>query len=803
MNNKTSLIGYFNCTLFIFLFAFTLNAQSDNWKKNLKTADDLFGEAQYASAAEYYMAAWKQKPKKLEIVYKAGEAFYIIKDYAKAADAFKNVKDEYGDYPLIGLKYARALKQSGDYDAASRELVYFLNNYKGADKDIISELVQNEIRGCELGIKMNAFPDEDVEIQHLSSNINTPETEFAPFAFNDETLYYSSTMAARAEIYRTLKVNGEWSRPERPSGFPDIENDHFCNGNLAPDKKRFYFTICKSKESWGGLTTECDLFVIKKQNDKWGNPERLRDYVNIEGSTSTHPYVVHQNNTELLYFASNREGGKGGMDIWYMTRDLRSDDIDFTFPINCGSTINTKGDEISPFYDQEAGSLYFSSNGLVTIGGYDIFQANGNKSSWEKPENVGTPLNSSADDFFFVRTPSRQGGFFSSNRMFGAEKIATTDEDIFSFTDGDSAPKISVKGNVVDKKNDENLNGVMVSLSQYMEGGRKQFMANKRFDDGNYFFEVLPGAEYELEAQKEGFLPKTYVFSTREDGMRTAGKTIKMERVWEGQDEMSSNISPPEQTSVTNSEKPRTNISPKRTEATMSKTESSSPKVTIIENSSAEMAMDEKVETSIVNTPEAETYDNTRTTNVESGNRIVETTSTIERPNTSTPSTTDTYVQTNTGTTTYNQSATALSSNNSGGSAKVKLRDGYDPNKKVSINTSGVKTERTKYVSGEGTPVTTNGLTTSAPRHTGTYYKVQLIAVTRHDPSASRYNAVRGMGRMDTELIEAKGVTRVLLADYFSYDDAKKTLNKVRQKQAFARAFLVKYKDGERVGRVN
>ena len=131
------------------------------------------------------------------------------------------------------------------------------------------------------------------------------------------------------------------------------------------------------------------------------------------------------------------------------------------------------------------------------------------------------------------------------------------------------------------------------------------------------------------------------------------------------------------------------------------------------------------------------------------------------------------------------------------------MRDGYDPNKKVSINTSGVKTERTKYVSGEGTPVTTNGLTTSAPRHTGTYYKVQLIAVTRHDPSASRYNAVRGMGRMDTELIEAKGVTRVLLADYFSYDDAKKTLNKVRQKQAFARAFLVKYKDGERVGRVN
>ena len=812
MNNKKSLISYFNCTLFLFLFAFTLNAQSDSWKKNLKTADDLFGEAQYASAAEYYMAAWKQKPKKLELVYKAGEAFYIIKDYKKAAAAFKNVKEDYSNYPLIGLKYARVLKQSGDYDAASRELVYFLNNYKGADKDIISELVQNEIRGSELGIKMSAFPDEDVEIQHLGSNINTPETEFAPFAYNDETLYYSSTMAARAEIYRSLKVNGEWSKPEKPGGFPDIENDHFCNGNLSPDNKRFYFTICKSKESWGGLTTECDLFVIKRENEKWGNPERLRDYVNAEGSTSTHPYVVHQNNTELLYFASNREGGKGGMDIWYMTRDLRSDDIDFTFPINCGSTINTKGDEISPFYDQAEASLYFSSNGLVTIGGYDIFQANGNKSEWEKPENIGTPLNSSADDFFFVRTPSRQGGFFASNRMFGAEKLSTTDEDIFSFTDGDSSPKVSVKGNVVDGKSNESLNGVMVSLSQYMDGGRKQFMANKRFDDGNYFFEVLPGAEYELEAQKEGFLPKTYVFSTREDGMRTAGKTIKMERVWDGAEEMSSAMKPTSQTSTPEPEKPRTNISPKRNEETVTNTNSSSPKVTIIENSSAETTMKEEVETAVVNTmkekvetpvvstPEVKTYENTSTTNTASTpttRTSTETSSPSSSPNT------DTYANTNTNSTRTNYQPSTSRPSSSNGSTKVKLREGYNPNNKVSINTSGVTTERTTYVSGEGTLVTTAGVTSSAPRHTGTYYKVQLIAVTRHDPSSARYNSVRGMGRMDTELIEAKNVTRVLLADYFSYGDAKEALTKVREKKAFTRAFLVKYKDGERVGRVN
>lgn len=709
-----------------------------SWKKHQKTADELFKKAQYADAAEHYKEAWKQKPKNKSLIYKAGECYYIIKDYKNAAEAFENVKEEYKDYPLVGLKYGRALKQSGDYDAAGRELVYFLNNYSGADKDIISEIVQNEIRGSELGIKLSVNPDPNIEVQHLSSNINTPETEFAPYAFNDETIYYSSTMAARAEIYRTIKTNGKWGKPERPNGFPVIEGDHFCNGNLSPDNKRFYFTICESKESWGGLTTECELHVIKNNNGKWGTPERLRDYVNMEGTTSTHPYVVHEDNTEVLYFSSNREGGKGGMDIWYMTRDLRSDDIDFTFPINCGGDINSKGDEITPFYDKEEGSLYFSSNGAVTIGGFDVFKAIGNRSQWESPENAGTPINSSADDFFFVRTPSRKGGFFSSNRMFGAEKISTTDEDLFSFTDSDSAPKITVEGEVTDAKNGDMLTGVMVSLSQYLEGGRKQFIANKRFADGKYYFEVLPGAEYEIEAQQEGYLPKTYVFSTREENMRKAGKTLQMERVWEEEEMTEANTStpPPVTTRPTPSQQESTAM-PVKTEETRvnvsPSTGTSTPTVSETKPAPSRPMAEEKTEMTTTTSPAPE----------------------VRREPATRPT-------------------TPVTSNNS----------------------------TANYPSEEAAPYTIDGITSSAPRHEGTYYKIQLIAVTRHDPSSSRYNSVRGMARMDTELIEAKNITRVLLADYFSYNDASRALGKVREKRGFERAYIVKYRDGARVGRV-
>jgi hypothetical protein len=208
--------------------------------------------------------------------------------------------------------------------------------------------VQNELRGCELAAQFAVKGDNpDIFVEHLSSNINTPETEFAPFPFGDEALYFSSTMAKRAEIYRSIKSGSDWSKSTPVENFPVIENDHFCNGSLTPDANRFYFTICKSVESWGGLTTQCQIYVTRRVGKSWTPPEKLPDYVNEAGVTTTHPFVVHDGNTEVLYFSTNRNGGLGGMDIWYTTREINSTANDFTLPINAGSRVNTIGDDIS------------------------------------------------------------------------------------------------------------------------------------------------------------------------------------------------------------------------------------------------------------------------------------------------------------------------------------------------------------------------------------------------------------------------------------------------------------------------
>jgi len=667
-----------------------------NWKKHIKLAEELYAQANYLEAGEHYRAAWKQKTKDTELIYKAGECFNIIRDYKNAADAYQHLKDDNEKHPLVGLKYARSLKQSGDYEAASTQLSYFNNQYQGNDKRVVSRIVQTELKGAALGLDLvNSTGEEVAKVEHLGPNINTPETEFAPFPFNDKTLYFSSTVAKRAEIYRSQKVNGSWKKAKVPKSFPVIEKDHYCNGTLTPDQKRFYFTICKSIESWGGLTTQCEIYVTRRIGKNWSAPQRLRDYINVEGVTTTHPYVVHQGNTEILYFASNREGGKGGMDIWFTTRDINSNDLDFTMPVNAGNYINTIGDEITPYYDSAEEALYFASNGLISLGGYDIFKAVGNQFKWEKPQNLGKPFNSSADDFFFIKTPSKSGGFFVSNRLYGMEKITTTDEDIFSFT-YNTQRQLFAKGGVYSKIEGERLRGVTAAIYELLDGGRKKLIANKNFDAGQYYFDLKPARQFVIEAQKEGYLPGTYEFDTYDyTKKKEYGAPIYLE----------------------NYQKPRSQIPNPVT----------------------------KVEEAL-SLPNSNSRDPS-----------------LPHPLNTSPG-------------------------SSGKDSALRMSVGELSDK--AYTTRG-KSRHDNYE-----------IITSSPRHSGTYYKIQLIAVVRYNPNHSRYKPVKNRGRLDTEFIVKKKLTRVLLAEYDSLAEAKKNLAEVQKFKNFERAFIVKYEDGERIGRV-
>lgn len=678
------------------LFGFsTLTAQDElNWRKHKKLADKLFEATQYVDAAAHYEEAWQQQPKELALIYKAGEAYSLIKDFKKTIHTLQHVKTENKRFPLVGLKYARALKQDGQYELAKAEFIYFINAYQGDDKALISNIVAIEIKGCEKGLTLaKNKTSADIQVNHLSENINSPSIEFAPIPYSDDLLYYSSTMkGSQAYLFRSQRKNGTWKKSVLADGLPAFSNKHFANGSFAPNAKRFYFTLCDDGD---GLNSKCEIYVLKREQSKWSAPIRLHDYINIaDANTTTQPWVVHQNGQEILYFASDRTGGFGEMDIWYSTRSIESDDIDFTYPINAGEKINTIGDEITPFYDLATETLYFSSNGKVTLGGWDVFQAKGALNEWKSVENIGTPINSSADEFYYVLKPSGKGGFLASNRLYGAEKISTQHEDIFEFGAIQKSAALYALGQVLDYETMLPISDVRISLFE-MTGSRAKLLSSKKIAQSNYRFQILPGKKLRLVAEKKGYLKNVFDFDSY-----NANGTIDYTHIF--------------------------SLSKKVTQRSI--VEDKPPKIR----------------------PAAPNYN--------------EATASIHE--------------------------SAISTN-----SKTTIKNNVSARKKQPV----AKASATVRIGPRKTPTVVKESTIASM--TGTYYKVQVVAVNYHDINHPRYNQIKNIGTIVTERVPKIGVTRVLIAGLANKKAAEKIKAQAIQ-YGFADAFVVKYKDGQRIGRV-
>jgi hypothetical protein len=667
--------------------SYTTDAQS--WRKLKKEAEIAFAEGDLQKAAEKYGEAYRKKRKKENLTYEAGEIYYALRDYRQAVEAYRPIKDKNDEFPLIGLKFARCLKQDGQYARAEEEFQQFMDNYTGDGKAILEDIIRLEISGCKLGMDAPAQADRDIEIIHPGENINSDEQDFAAFPVSDDELYYSSSVGERARIYFSKRQNNLWEKGDNPRNFPVIQSGHFANGAMAPDGSRFYFTVCSNtSEPWNAIKTRCEIFVTRRVGAVWSQPDRLPDYINMEGVTATHPYVVHQRGQEILYFSSNREGGRGGMDLWYVARDLGVDDNDFTFPVNLGPVVNTLGDEITPFYNIEDQSLYFSSNGHVSIGGFDVFKAIGDETSWSQPDNMGMPINSSADDYYYILNPSRIGGFLSSNRVFAGQKNATTHEDIFEFAVG--GRRVLVKGNVYDRAGGESIPQFRVTLYQTFEDGRESELVSREYDDGNYSIEILPGGSFRVEVSASGYKTGTYRFAANDPNNFTYGQPLFLESEGVG-----------------------------------------------------------KVEIPVPDPPSPVVEDPSPTN---------------DRPYPDKP-----YI---------------------------------DPDRKNNTIIAPSPTPdkpAAPYTARSRDPRDNSEYQTAAPRLNGTYYKVQLAAVGTF--RADRFSNVESLGRIDTELIISRNLTRVLIADFFTIEQAERVVQQAKE-QGYSSAYVVEYIDGERYGKV-
>ncbi len=484
-----------------FLLTLTTSFAQKDWQALKKEAEAADKKGNWGEAGNLYMDAYKQKEKN-ELVEKAADCFRKGREYSGLAGALELLKGSSRD-KKAGYEYANALKQSGKYTDAIREFQLFINNYRGGkDYDAEEKRVNTQIQGCNLAIKLQKEGLKSPAPERIAKLCST-DNEATPRLVNGKELYFTSTMdGGKSKIFRSDKSSGGWLKPVFAFQFKGFE-ENVGNVTVCTESNRMYFTQFTTDKS-GKKTSQ--IYGCEQKNGEWTAPVKLPEFINAKDAITTQPFALVVEGKEQLFFVSDRKGGQGGMDIWVASRNIQSDGFSFTLPVNLGPGVNTASDEMTPF--RSGNELYFASNGLMSLGGFDIFKATKKGEEWGFSENLSLPINSTSDEFYFSKE-SDGTYFFTSNRLVKGQKAWYKDDDIF--TNGTSSASEStpivmsqLTGTIIDiAKGSGNLANTMVTLIDVTHGEKE--VASKMSKDGSFNFEVAPQLEYRVEARKDGY----------------------------------------------------------------------------------------------------------------------------------------------------------------------------------------------------------------------------------------------------------------------------------------------------------
>lgn len=221
------------------------------------------------------------------------------------------------------------------------------------------------------------------------------------------------------------KTSGLFNKGQRMP-YPFNKNGSEGGATMSIDNKHVFFTSCKDE---GGPTINCDIYTADNINGEWTEAKKVEG-INDPIYWDSQPSIASDGKT--LYFASDRKGGRGGVDLYVTVKDLATGL--WSKPENLGSIINTNADEKSAFIHSDFQTLYFSSDGHPGVGGFDIFfSKKGEDGKWSEPKNIGIPINTNRDDLgFFVSTDGHLG-YFASNEPSRSNGKSVGKYDIFSF----------------------------------------------------------------------------------------------------------------------------------------------------------------------------------------------------------------------------------------------------------------------------------------------------------------------------------------------------------------------------------
>ena len=408
--------------------------------------------------------------------------------------------------------YALKKKDANFIDASFLLGIAYRKNYE-FDKSIaiFNDIIINkeykdyksiDIIERELAFSKNAkifYKSSDLLIvKSLDSLVNTEYSEHSPsYLENSNRLVF------------TTKKTGKLNYKKGSDGQP-IEKTYVANWNNSNiDSVRPFFPNSKLKNDnancWISSTEDYmliykqeNIYIIKKQDDKWTDPKAFKEI----NSAYTESDVCMNEEQNIVIFSSDRPGGYGKLDLYMSIKDEKGR---WTKPVNLGKNINTSNNENGPFLHNNK-TLYFSSEGHNSMGGYDVFSSElvDNK-DFSKTKNLGSPINSIGDDIFYFTTKNRHLAFFTSDRI-GSK--GTYDIYMIDYTDS-SLVYLNIKGNAI-KENNKNDD---IFVETFKISNKLKEANTTTNQEGDYTVNVHRGSNYFLTVKSDGYFFESLSFS--------------------------------------------------------------------------------------------------------------------------------------------------------------------------------------------------------------------------------------------------------------------------------------------------
>lgn len=454
-------------TIILLLITYSVFSQ-----KLLKKADKAFDELEYYNAIKHYSVYLADNENDVARANLA-ECYLNTNQYRMAEEQYSQLGDIFNTSPVLQLNYSRVLQLNGKIDEAKNQIELYLKNNSG---DTDGQLL---LKSCNM---MNEFRKSENKYTVIKKDFSNGNSNFSPVYYQDNIMYTTDqggkldkwTGRSYSNIYIYNPMTGKSNAVEGNL------NGKYHNGVVSfIDENTMIFTRNSEKKNkdndYNLLLAEAKLI-----DSKW-EFSQFFPYNNESEYNVAYPSVDASGKT--LIFASDKQGGKGGWDLYKCTREGNS----WSTPVNL-SNINTRGNEMFP--NISGSQLTFSSDGYPGMGGLDLFITNINLN--DTPQNMGMPFNSHRDDFGLITNDDMKSGYFCSNR--GDD---TGLDHIYRF---DKNPEIVLlTGIVLDEYTSIPLKETTVTLTNTINGESTIYETK---EDGRFNFNVTSDQAYHLTGIK-------------------------------------------------------------------------------------------------------------------------------------------------------------------------------------------------------------------------------------------------------------------------------------------------------------